>query len=466
MVFHAPKDTGGACACGWSSRAATHTRREQGLQRHMEAARTRGDIVASRATSSYDDTDSHRSLSSLVMRVTTGLVSGPAGFALALAATVAFTVVALGYARAQIHGVLFAVVSGVVIFGILIAVSIAAEVLLADHGAAVFGPPIAGPNSTRRRIVLLALRCGRASEYRFDPVVQQAVDQYEAVDRRVLHRKTQEGDEAMIALLQFADPATKDTMVDALRTHDLEVGSALSHFGAVGTLVGRLAGLAFPLLGVLAVLDAEGRIARVTLVQVAIGFVLFAAVLAVIVVQARLSEATIWVTPEHEAEATGREREALAMLANATVHPKVFPQAGFYSAVRQYLLLLHVPIVLVNLAVIGVLFAVIGVVTALWPGRALDWNGQLPEAFLVLAGAGIAYVVSLAAALAVIDRLRFVYQPVAVSLLAEAAGALVIYALTGSASVSTVASALPAALLTAMATPFGARAASAPLPAH
>ncbi len=463
---HAATQSEGVCACGWKSLGASTARRRAGLHRHLEAARSRGEVVIDAgpadlplASDNYDasKTDTPAGVGALNMLFRL-LLSPVAQIIISLIVTAALTILVLRYARVQIPGTLFATVSFITL---LVAANLFG-VLVLNRGAAlirlIYGPPIASPKSALRRLLQLAMRSAQSYEYTFTPDVQTAVNRYEALDLLYAERRVAAGDGDMEALLAFVDPQTGATTKDILRTRNIEFGGTFFHFQTLGTIASQLSAIAFALLAILAMLEADHRVARVTFVQLGIGLVLLSAVVVVLILQVRLSAAQLVWIEKLEDLMSDADRDLLNRIKGKWLYPKVTAKPEFYSVLRRYLLLLHVPIALGNIVSYGFMFLCAALVTLLWPGTVNDWTGALPRAFTLLAVTAVLYIGAFWIALRVLESLRDVLQPAFVGIVTAVGTVLLMYLVTGSfdssAALASVGAALPASIATGFASAF------------
>jgi len=223
-------------------------------------------------------------------------------------------------------------------------------------------------------------------------------------------------------------------------------------------MAGQLSVIVFGLLATIAVLQADGRVARVTFAQLGIGLVLLSAVVVILILEVRLSAAQLVGIEKLEDLMSDADRDLLNRIKGKWLYPKVKAEPKFYSVLRRYLLLLHVPIVLGNVVVYGFMFLCAALVTLLWPGTVEDWIGELPRAFTLLAVTGVLYIGAFWVALKVLESLRDVLQPAFVGVVTAVGTVLLMYLVTGSfnssAAVASVGAALPASIATGFASAF------------
>jgi hypothetical protein len=365
---------------------------------------------------------------------------------------------ALHYARVQIPGVLFAAVSLLVVCLVTVAVGALVEISSRELSARVFGPPIASPKAPRTRLLQLAMRSAQSIEYAFPADVQAAVDRFEVLDLLDTERKAAAGDGDVQALLAFTDRRTGKKIRDILKDRSLELGTSMMHFRALGSAVGRLDELALASLATLGILEADDRLDRVRFVQIGIGLVLFSALLVILFLQVRLSATQLTGLEKLESVASDADRTLITRIRKRWLYPSVTVKPEFYSVLRRLFLLLHVPIVAVNLFEVGLILLCVALVTLLWPGGVKDWTGELPRAFALVSVAAVLYVGAFWAVLKVLESLRDVLQPVFVAIVTAAGAVLVMYLFTGSfdarSAAASVGSALPAAIATGFASGF------------
>jgi hypothetical protein len=463
---HAPTQGEGECACGWKSSGTSTPRRQLGLRRHLQAARSRGEMVTDEgladppaASDTYDpaQTDTPRAIVK-VYTVLPMLFNPIARFIISLVVLLVFMFVALRHARAAIPGILFGTISIVVLLIAITGLGMLTVRATPAISNLVYGPPIAGPNSPRRRLLQLVMRSAQSYKYTFSADVEPAIKRYEALDWQYGQRLAASGDRDTKALLAFVDPRTGTAAMDVLRSRNLETGGSGFHFAALAETATQLSIVAFGILGIFAVLEAEDRVARVAYVQLATGLVLLSAVVLVLILQVRLSATQIIGIEKIKDLMTDADRDLIARIEGKWLYPKVEAKPQFYSVLRRYLLLLHVPIVVVSLIEYGCLFLLAALVTLLWPGTAEDWTGELPRAFVLLAVTAVLYLGAFWAALRVLESLRDVVQPAFVGLVTAVGTVFLMYLLSGSfkftTAVASIAAALPASIATGFASAF------------
>jgi hypothetical protein len=364
----------------------------------------------------------------------------------------------LQYARVQIPGALFATVSSIVVVIVVSSLGAIAENRFPALLSLFYGPPIAGPNSPNKRHIQFAMRGAQNLKYNFSADDQPAMNRYNALDRQGVQQKAAEGDEKVQALLEFADTKTRTTVGELMQTRNLEFGGTFFRFGALGIFAAQFSGIAFSLLAIMAVLEADHRVASVTFVQFGIGLILLSAVLIVLILQIQLSVTQIQGIENLEDLMSDDDRILLNRIKGRWLYPTVTVKPKFYSVLRRYLVLLHAPIMLFNLVLFGLTFLCAALVTLLWPGTVKDWPGELPRAFLLLAIAAVVYIGAFWTALKALESLRDVLQPVFVGVVTAFGTVLVMYLINGSMNknyaISSIGAALPASIATGFASSF------------
>jgi hypothetical protein len=463
--MHALTQEEGLCACGWKSHGTSAARRQAGLRRHLGAARSRGETVIDQAvagspsiTEAYDQSQADIPAGAAIVFRAFLVLLGPLGGGVIALTIPVLVFMALHYARVQIPGVLFAAVSLLVVLVVTVTVGALVEISSRELSARVFGQPIASPKAPRTRLLQLAMRSAQSIEYAFPADVQAAVDRFEVLDLLEAERKAAAGDGDARALLAFTDRRTGKKIRDILQVRSLELATSMMHFRALGSAASRLSELALASLATLSILEADDRLDRVRFVQIGIGLVLLSALLVILFLQVRLSAAQLVGLEKLEYMASDADRTLINRIKKRWLYPSVTVKPEFYSVLRRLFLLLHVPIVAVNLFEVGLIFLCVALVTLLWPGGVKDWTGELPRAFALVSVAAVLYVGAFWAVLKLLESLRDVLQPVFVAIVTAAGAVLVIYLFTGSfdarSAAASVGSALPAAIATGFASGF------------
>lgn len=467
---HALTGREGICACGWSSRGRTLARRKSGLTRHLVAARARGELMQTQVEvtsdfSEYDDSRADTPTGAyLIQRLISAVFFTGAYWFVDLFGVIALSWFALQYARVHISGWFFAVVSLVAVVVIALIINAAIVKVTSRVVQVVFGPPLMGPGSMSKAQLQLAIRAAQSYHVNFraddDRVVRRLVD----IDERVTQAAVDAGDDWALAFVNVRDPKTGVTIAEISEDGNLKVAQSGTHFLFVGFLASRLSAVAFTVLAVLAVLEADGSIERVTLVQIATGLVLLVGVIVMSILSFRFAVSEI-MNPDYSrtspaaAEAvTEEDTEFLDAVSGRFLYPRVKVDPGFYGVLRHYVVRLHAPLMLVNLASVAVFFVVAAFVAWVWPGQFDDWMGPLTGAFRSLVIVAVAYLVGLWVALTAVPRARALLKPIAVAMLTGVGTVFVMYLASGTfevdASLSAVAAAMPVALVSGVVAAF------------